>query len=238
MKIKKLFILTILFLSFSFSLFSQEADVAPENQTAETKTDKSFFERLDFFFGLTPSLYINTEKTTISAPSPLFYPIYLGIQWPNDTWLSFSPSIRFYTNYYLVSGNKVLPAEIENRTAIAYSFFLNLPVGFNILNNNLFQVRAFSGLGILIRFATLASKVSPDDYGSTGTAKDDLKVINSWFYKNAHFLYLTGGIDCLFKLTKNVNIGPELYINIPLGSLFTQFSLQEFMISLGAKIQF
>ena len=76
-------------------------------------SDIPFFKRLDFVFGFEPTMYTNMQPKTISAPSPIVYPIYFGFHWPNNTFVSLQPSFRFFRSYYLVNNDMVLPAEIE-----------------------------------------------------------------------------------------------------------------------------
>ncbi|MBR5645073.1 MAG: hypothetical protein IKX23_00340 [Treponema sp.] len=231
---KKLFLVLLIFISFT-TISAQTQDEQP---AVETETKQSFFDRLDFFFCLTPSIYLNTKSKASSAPSPVFYPLYIGLDYSINSFISVQPSLRIYMNYFLCDGTNALPAEIENRTALAYSFFLNLPANFNVLKLNKSKLNLSAGLGILIRFATLANNVNETDYGATGSAKDDVKFINEWFYQKARFLYLTGGIDYIYSITDTIKLGPEFFIAIPLGSLFSEFSLQEMLFSLGLKIMF
>ena len=232
--IRKFFVILLLSSSFMTGFAQTQNETPP----AETKTKLSFFDRLDFFFCLTPTLYINTKPKSSSAPSPIFYPLYLGVDYTINSFISVQPSLRVYMNYFLYNGTNALPSEIENRTALAYSFFLNIPANFNVMKLNKSSIDVSAGLGILIRFATLATNVNETDSGTTGSAKSDVEYINKWFYQKARFLYLTGGVDYIYNITDNIKLGPEFFIAIPLGSLFSEFSLQEMLISLGLKVMF
>lgn len=201
-------------------------------------SDKPFFNRLDFIFGFEPTVYVNAHPKTISAPSPIVYPLYIGFNWPNDTFISFEPSFRYFSTYYLVNQDMVLPAEIENRTVISYSCMFNVPVVFRFSFWDKFDVKLNTGLGFLIRIPSLADGVASDDAGYYGTAQDDYEYIKNWLVLSWRFLYLSGGVDCLFKITDTLSIGPELSLYLPVGTIFSDWTVDGMMVSIGLKIAF
>jgi len=253
---KKLFLLTAFFLFASACLFAQEEEetVNPESErnyvdeqnmtvteVEELIQSQALIHRLDFVFGVAPILSINThtknsEGKFISAPSPIAIPVYIGLAIPNYTAVSFQPSLRFYTTYNLIYEDQVLPAEIENRTGLTLSFLLNLPVVFKLNFQNKYSMSISTGLAGLFRAAVTPANVKDSDAGFTGSVRSDLDYMNSWFYKNMRFLYLSAGIDWLFYYGKT-KYGPELAAFLPF-SLFTDKSLQGFLISLGIKVEF
>ena len=142
---KKLIIFTAAILLFATRAFAQETserDYVDEKDMSVTEVEeliqsKGLIHRLDFVFGIEPTVSINTHKKNsqgkfISAPSPVSIPVYIGLSIPNYTPVSFQPSLRFFTGYNLVYDNMVLPAEVENRTGQTLSFLLNLPVVFKL----------------------------------------------------------------------------------------------------------
>lgn len=201
-------------------------------------SDIPFFNRLDFIFGFEPTIYMNAHSKTTSAPSPIVYPLYFGFNWPNDTFISFEPSFKFFSTYYLVNNDMVLPAEIENRTVNAYSCMFNIPVVFKFKFWDKFDVKLNSGIGFLIRIPSLAEGVSPDDSGYYGTAQDDYEYIKNWLVLSWRFLYLSGGVDCLFKITDTLSMGPEFSMYLPLGTIFSDWTVDGMMVSVGVKIAF
>lgn len=225
---KKLFIvLAVLF--FTVFSFSQETDSI--NSTAGTKNEKSF----DFIMRFEPALYLNTESTLISAPSPVVYPVTIGFLWPNQSSIAIEPSLSFFMMNHLLYENRALPAEIENRTTTTLSFMLNIPAVYSIfLENSRFQINA--GLGILLRFGLLSPGVKENDYGWLGTAKDDVSAINSWFWNDLHWFYITAGTSWLYNLTPQLKAGPVINISIPAGGLINDQDAQGMLISLGIKI--
>ena len=237
----------------------EEIPAAPETQLTESEKDyvdqqnmsvteveeliesQSAIHHFDFIFGIEPQVSINThmknaEGKFISAPSPMFFPIYFGLAIPNYTAVSFQPSIRFYTTFNLVYGDMVLPAEIENRTGLTFSFLLNLPIAFKINIHNKYSLDILAGVAGLIRFATVPVNVKDTEPGYTGTVKTDIDYMNSWFYKNARFLYLSVAADWLFYYG-TTKYGPELSIFFPI-SVFTDKSLDGLMFGVGVKVEF
>lgn len=201
-------------------------------------SDIPFFKRLDFVFGFEPTMYTNMQSKTISAPSPIVYPIYFGFHWPNNTFVSLQPSFRFFRSYYLVNDDMVLPAEIENRTVDAWSCLLNVPVVFKFDLWDVSNLKAFAGLAFLIRIPTIAEGVSSSDWGYYGTVADDFKYIKKWLVGSWRFLYLSTGVDWMYKLSDTIQIGPEMSLFFPLGAVFSDWTFDAFMVSIGVKVAF
>lgn len=245
MKLIKIF--TAVFLLFlSINTYAQTAsaeqpaanDANAESASSKNPFDEPFWQNTDFFCGVGPAVYISTGAQTDSAVSPVIYPVYFGFLWPKDYYFSIQPSLRFFTGYFYMKDGHVYPAEIENRTALAYSFFFNIPVSLKMNILNVSDLSLSAGLGFLFRFAGLAPDVNDSDYGDTGTAGGDLGEINKWFWGGGRFIYLTLGADWLFQITEDIQVGPEFSLFIPLGPLFTKFSLNGMIISLGIKFVF
>ena len=246
---KRLIFMTVLFLGIcSQFLFAQESErdyVDEQNMTVteveELIQSQSLINRLDFVFGVEPVISINTHKKNsdgyfISAPSPIHFPVYFGLSLPNYTAISFQPTLRFFMSYNLVYEDMVLPAEIENRTGLTFSFLLNLPIAFKINIHNKYSLDILAGVAGLIRFATVPVNVKDTEPGYTGTVKTDIDYMNSWFYKNARFLYLSVAADWLFYYG-TTKYGPELSIFFPI-SVFTDKSLDGLMFGVGVKVEF
>ena len=148
---KRLVFLTALILFCSTSVFfAQESEkdyVDEQNMTVseveELIQSQSMINKIDFVFGVEPVISINTHTKSdgkfISAPSPIHFPVYIGLSIPNYTAISFQPTLRFFMSYNLVYDDMVLPAEVENRTGLTFNFLVNLPIVFK-LNYNLVLV--------------------------------------------------------------------------------------------------
>ena len=248
---KKALVLTVLFLGFITPVFAQEAPeserdyVDDQNMTVteveELIQSQGLINRLDFVFGIEPIVSFNTHKKNaegkfISAPSPVSIPVYIGLSIPNYTAISFQPSLRFFTGYNLVYDDMVLPAEVENRTGLTFSFLVNLPVVFKLNYKNKCSWSVLGGIAGLFRFAALPPGVKSQDSGAKGSASADVEYMNSWFYKNLRFLYLSAGIDWLFYYGKT-KYGPELSVFFPI-SVFSDKSVDGLMIGAGIKVEF
>ena len=183
---KRLLLITVFFLfCTSSALFAQESErdyVDEQNMTVseveELIQSQSFINKIDFVFGVEPAVSINTHSKIgnkfVSAPSPMYFPVYIGLSYPNYTAISFQPSLRFFMSYHLVYDDMVLPAEIENRTGLTFNFLVNLPVVFKLNYRNKYSWSVIAGLAGLIRFATVPFNVEPDAPGTTGTVKSDV----------------------------------------------------------------
>ena len=236
---KKLIIFTAAIILFAGSAFAQKDMSVTEVE--ELIQSKGLIHRLDFVFGVEPLLAINThiknsEGKFISAPSPISMPLYIGLAIPNYTPLSFQPSLRFFAGYNLVYDNMVLPAEIENRTGLTLNFLLNLPIVFKLNYKDKYSWSILAGLAGLFRYAILPSNVSSSAPGFTGTVQSDIDFMNSWYYKNLRFLYLSAGIDWLFYYG-TTKYGPELSVFFPISTISDK-SIDGMMVGVGIKVEF
>lgn len=192
---------------------------------------------IDWISGFAPAVIFNTGNSDKSAPSPVVYPFGFGISVYADKFVSFQPRLSFFTNYYLYHDGAARPAEIENRTATAFSFLLDMPAVFTFDLKHTHFLELGIGAGILARFAILSSGVDASEEGESGTAADDLNAINKSFWENANFLYIENSFAYLFKLNEKIKIGPEIRLYIPCGSLFTKGSMNGGMFSAGIKVR-
>lgn len=223
-----------------------EKDYVDEQNMSVTEVEEliqqqSLIHHIDFIFAIEPSVFINSHTKNssgkfISAPSPVLIPVYIGLSIPNYTYISFQPSLRFFTSYSLVYDGMVLPAEIENRTGLTFSFLLNLPIVFKLNYKDKYSWSVLAGLAGLFRFAVLPSNVKENEKGFTGTVASDIDFMNTWYYENLRFLYLSAGIDWMFYYGKT-KYGPELSIFFPF-SVFSDKSMDGFIIGAGIKVEF
>lgn len=258
---KRFVFLIILFLFFMPVLSAQETSDLPDIQEIQETSEREYVDeqnmsvteveeliqsqalihRLDFLFGITPTISINSHTRSadgkfISAPSPIDIPVYIGLSIPNYTAISFQPSLRFFTSYNLVYDQMVLPAEVENRTGLTFNFLLNLPIVFKLNYRNKYSWSILAGVAGLFRFATVPSNVQGENPGFTGTVQSDIDYMNSWFYENVRFLYVSAGIDWMFYYGKT-KYGPELSVFFPI-SVFTDKSADGLKIGAGIKVEF
>ena len=230
---KKIFcFFTAVFFLFSFeALNAQELESEAPQETPQTKQELP----LDFVMQFEPAVYINTESTLVSAPSPIVYPISIGFLWPDYSTIAVQPTLSFFMMNHLLYDDKAVPAEIENRTTTTLSFMLNVPIVISLfLENSRFQF--YAGPSVLMRFGLLAHGVKDSDSGWSGSAGSDVKAINSWFWGNARWFYLSAGGSWLYNLTPQLKAGPTVSVYIPVGGLIKDKSVQAMIISTGIKI--
>ncbi len=252
---KKIKILTALFLVLfvlggtgAFSLFAQESErdyVDDQNMSVseveELIQSQSFINKIDFVFGIAPVTSINSHTKNsdgkfISAPTPLYFPVYVGLSIPNYTHISFQPSLRFYMSYNLVYEDMVLPAEIENRTGLTFNFLVNLPIVFKLNYKDKYSWSVITGLAGLFRFAVTPNNVGSGEPGFTGTVQSDIDYMNSWFYKKMRFLYLTAAVDWMFYYGKT-KYGPEFSVLFPFSTIADK-TVDGLMFGVGIKVEF
>ena len=226
---KLLFTLAAVF--FLTSLYAQEDTEFYE----ETEPAQPAPFPIDFVMQFEPALYLNTESTLVSAPSPIVYPISIGFLWPDRSTFAIQPTLSFFMMQHLLYEDKALPAEIENRTTTTLSFMLNIPVVFSLfLDNSQFQFTA--GPGILMRFGLLSPGVKEGDSGWSGSAGSDVEKINEYFWNDMRWFYANLGASWLYDLTPQLRAGPTINVYAPVGGLISDKNAQGMIISAGIKI--
>lgn len=240
----KKILLVILPLCFIFATFAENSAALEPAVSAEDEMNTGDIEiirktkpEINWIAGFAPAVIFNIDDSNKSAPSPIVYPFGFGISVYADKFISFQPRLSFFTNYYLYNDGSAKPAEIENRTATAFSFLIDLPAVFTFDLKHTHFLELGLGAGILARFAILSSGVDDSEEGESGTVSDDLRAINKSFWENANFLYIENSFAYLFRLNEKIKIGPEIRLYIPCGSLFTKGSMNGGMFSAGIKVR-
>ena len=235
-------IFLITFLEAQSSEVSDEIIAAETDSTHEFEKADSFFDfihSLDFLFQMEPGMYFNLESKLVSAPSPVIYPLSIGILWPNYTKIAVQPTLGFFSTEWLYYDDKALPAEIENRTASSLSFIFTLPVVVSMYFKYS-RLQIMPGISMLAQFALLSNGVKPDDSGYSGSAGNDVKLINQYFWSDMRFLYISIGGSWLINVYKTPNswvkMGPVINVQLPLGQLTSGTGMQGTIISAGLKI--
>lgn len=183
---------------------------------------------LDYFFTMPTSFYYSNGDKQHSAPSPIVFNPGFGIIWPNEGFISIEPSLNFYYSYYLWYDGRALPAEIENRTSTTLSFMLDIPAVFTLPINTT-KLKLDIGASMLMRFGWLSNGANE---------AQDVEMINHYFWSQARFLYLSGGITWMVGLPSKTKFGPFAKFYLPLGSLIANEELNGMIISAGLKVSF
>ena len=179
-------------------------------------------------FSLSPQITINTDKE--GAPSPVKFGVGIGFEIPLFQNLIIAPGFTFSSNYYLVANNKVLPAEIENRTALAPSLMFDIPFGYKFSTKN-FSITPKIGAGTFLRYGFLAFGVSKNE-------SDLVDFINEGFYKDLAWLYPMAEIDFDFVVKEKLMAGFGLKYYLPLGSVLKGETLQNSIFALQFRFAF
>ena len=179
-------------------------------------------------FSLSPQITINNDKE--GAPSPIKFGVGIGFEIPLIQNLLIAPQFTFSTNYYLVANNKVLPAEIENRTAFAPSLMFDIPFGYKFSTKN-FSITPKIGAGTFLRYGFLAKGISKSE-------SDLVDFINEGFYKDLAWLYPMAEIDFDFVVKEKLMAGFGLKYYLPLGSVLKGETLQNSIFALQFRFAF
>ena len=196
-----------------------------------------FLSKVELTTQIETCLYFSPESARSHSNILNFiYPISIGLLWPRDFFIGFGPTISFVPMSFLWYEDMAIPSEIENRTATTLLTFLNLPAVFTIkLPHSKMHITA--GLGLCLRYGFLSIGVNKNDNGYNGnTAKEDLKLINNWFWENGHWLYVTVGTSWLYPITDRIKVGPAFDLKLPMGTLIDQKNFQGTMLNVGFKL--
>jgi hypothetical protein len=213
---------------FSCSITSIAETTSREETTAlSTSLDKQRSETGLWFFsgGLAGILNSNGEKVSEtnlpestssgelqSAPSQIHFAPGIGLRLPSDTLVCFAPSLIGFAGYWLWSGEKALPAEVEQRTTWVPGILIDLPAVVNIRTaNSIFSIG--TGIAFLLRYAFLANSVPEEESG-------DRDLMNAWFWQNARFVFPSAQFGWDFITENGWAIGISLQAYLPLAPFF------------------
>lgn len=223
---------------FSFVILGMMIFSIPAYSVEKSLDKESFWEQTDLYLELTPSFLFNTYSKKISAPSPAFFPLTVGIAYPNDSFFSVEPSLSFFWTYYLVYDGLVLPAEIENRTATALSFLINIPAVFSFSLTAESRMNLGVGTAFLLRFPFLASGVNSGDYGWYGSTEDDVSYMFTSFYESGRFFYLSLKASWIFYHMEKIGFGPVFSMNFPIITAFKDKNVSGMILEAGLQVVF
>ena len=179
-------------------------------------------------FSLSPQITINQDKE--GAPSPIQTGLGIGFEVPIVKDFIITPHFTFTTNYYLQKNDKVLPAEIENRTVLAPTLMLDIPFGYKIHIKN-FAITPKLGAGTLLRYGFLAFGISEQE-------KTSLDFINQSFYKDLAWLYPMAEIDFDFFIKEKMWAGFGVKYYLPLKEVLKGETLQNSIFALQFRFAF
>lgn len=225
-----------LFLVFPQHLSADEAitdEPSPEEVVfMEEDAVEVVLDPASFFFTIGPVGILNTDRQ--SAPSPIIFSPGFGATIPVNRWLAFSPSVNAFTSYYLwrddPAGGRAYPAEIENRTALVFSFLIDTPAVFYARSGN--STFSFGlGLSLLARIGFLTD-------GVPASEADDVGRINSFFYSGLRFLYPSAQLAYDFALESGIKAGVILKARLPLASLMEGRGLDGGIADIAFRISF
>ncbi len=223
---------SVLFLTMAlvlhFPLFCQDENAGKE----------SFARKIKFFVTAGPKMMINTDSTKKSAPHPIMFSGGIGCDIFEDRLITLQPNFTFFTNYYIWDGEDAQPAEVENRTATAFSFLIDLCAG-HTWHFGKNSIQALGGTAFLLRYSIRSSGVHSGDLNPITLTKagDDVKDINRWFYKRLNFLYPEICLSYMRHINQFWNIGADIRAYFPLGSLTHGEKFDGAIFSVAFKIQ-
>lgn len=221
------------------NLQKTDEEISENSKEENVLKDSSFFSKCDLSLYFTPTFLYNNDKSLNSAPSPVYFPLKIGINFPDDSFVSFSPVFDFSWNYYLWDGNFARPAEIENRTATVLNFGFFFPATFNFKISRISKMQISAGIDFFLRIPFLATDVLENESGTSGTAKNDVDNITKWFWKDLRFFSVHLEFSMIFALPgTTIYLGPAAGFSIPLSVFFKENGMNESKIYGGLKIVF
>ncbi len=211
----------LLLLCSTMFVYSQEIEPP---QKAEQLQEKKQTSSVLITFG--PLGILNTYKN--SAPSPINFSIGGGAQISLLDFLSITPHLSFFGNYYLWENGQAYPAEIEHRSAYVPSFILDIPATYDLkTENSIFRIGL--GASFLMRFAVLATSVPT-------TVQVDIDNMNKWFWQNAEFFYPSAQFSWDYFLDNGMALGLGLKAYVPVGSLIKAQGINNGMATITVRL--
>lgn len=218
-------------LLFTLPIFVYSKDYSYYNEAPLTFA-QSF--RKNFFLtgGLCTVISIGQKSYT-----PVLFSVGGGYSFKIKNNFYLDTRISFYSNYYLwdESLQAALPSEVENRTSTSINIALDLPfvASFNFGKHTL---RAGGGLGLIPKINFLSSGVSTNDEGSSGSAGEDLNLINKYLWSYARWIYPQIALSYSALLTNGWRAGLDFKYYLPLTSLIKGRGLNDSVIQLCLRL--
>lgn len=196
-----------------------------------------FFKQWHVSFALEPTFIPNNAPAETTMPFAFTVPVTVGVFWKNNFFISVEPNLSFSMNYYIWDQDSGMAyyAEVENRTALALSFLVEIPLIFTINVSRKSSLKLSAGVAANLRFGFLAMGVGENEWGTSGTAKGDVEKINEWFWKDAHFMNFGFGLAWMFDVggaENPIEVGPEVKFRMPMSNS----TPNPFMLSVGLKV--
>lgn len=233
---KTFFLISFILFFINSVIFAEDFATEIESETNSTENSEISEKPVNFALAFEPTFIVNKYKPEYSESSPFVVPISFGVVVKTKSAFYFEPRLSFFSNYYIWTKDGAVPAKLEDRTATAFSFLLDLPAMLSFEPAQKHKIEAGSGLAFLFRFAVLSHDVKKNDAGyENNTASEDVEDINKYFWKNANFLYLSTSFAYLYSFTQKISAGPEVKLYIPLGQIFSGNGMNAAMISAGIK---
>jgi hypothetical protein len=198
---------------------------------------KPIASNTNLFFTAGITFCLSTGDRSISAPSPLKYSFGVGYSFHLVKFLLFQPRITGWSQYYLWDEDTsyAYPAPVEDRTATTLNALIDLPLVIPVgTKKNMMGLGL--GAAVLARYGFLSNGVSADDTGSSGNAKSDVDLINSWLWSSARWLYPEMFISYNHLLTNGWRLGGEMRFYLPIGSLISGHGMDGMMCSVSLRL--
>ena len=199
----------------------------------KTQHPLEWFLNFDHIF-----IFRTIESVTDTPYFTMAFPFTVGFVFPADTKLNFQPKISFFSEYFLWDGNNAFPAKQEDSTNIAFCFLIDLPANYTYTLKEKHIFEGKTGPSFDIRFSKTMNGLNSSDESAGGTVAEDVREINSLFWKNANFLYWNFSLSYMYAFVRGIKAGPEARFYIPLGSVLSGNGMNGYMISAGLKVRF
>lgn len=212
-KFSTAFISLLLFCTFARAQENPDT-IEPVQQEHVRETIKPAALPFGFYIG-SQVIFSNTGN---KADTPVGIAVNFGCEYEYRALqhLNVSPSLDFSFFHYGLIGGRAHICEIENRTALTFTFLADMPVlaSFDIHNWN---ISFGGGLAFLVRFGVLDFGVKPEEKNSAGvTAKQEVKTINSFFWKNGRFIYPSFRFKAAYTFESGWKTGLQAKLFLPL----------------------
>ncbi len=199
----------------------------------KTRHPLEWFLNFDHIF-----IFRTIESVTDTPYFTMAFPFTVGFVFPADTKLNFQPKISFFSEYFLWDGNNAFPAKQEDSTNIAFCFLIDLPANYTYMLKEKHIFEGKTGPSFDIRFSKTMNGLNSSDESAGGTVAEEVREINSWFWKNANFLYWNFSLSYMYAFVRGIKAGPEARFYIPMGSVLSGNGMNGYMISAGLKVRF
>jgi hypothetical protein len=190
-------------------------------------------------------LFFPESNGNSSAAMPILPSLGASVSHSFNRLVALEISLDIYMNYYDYNYNldRVVPADIEDRTSIIFGFITGFQPVFRFRPKNKFVIRAYGGLALDLRACLLAPGLDKgESHGEDGhTLAEAAEDVFAYLWGGGRFVFPVVGYGMDFPLIEGMKLGFDIRAWFPLWRGWTNekdLGMEGFRFGVGFRVTF